>query len=82
MDDIINALLDDNRAEAIDQIKSRLFDKASNYVDLQKQQIAKSIFSDVVGAEDSDTEIDVDSEHQEEEPNSEEQEDETNYGDD
>lgn len=82
MDDIINALLDDNRAEAIDQIKSALFDKASSYVDLQRQHIANSVFSDVVGAEESDTEVDVDSEQQEEEPTSEEQEDETNYGDD
>lgn len=84
MDELMNAIADNNRAAAVDFIKSMMSDKAYDYVDAQREAITKQVFGAVVGA---DPEAEVEAEEdpnttEEPEQPEEEETDETDYGDD
>lgn len=75
----MNAIADNNRAAAVDFIKSMMSDKAYDYVDAQREAVAKQVFGAVVGA---DAEAEIEPETTEEQEQPEEEEDETDHGDD
>jgi len=87
MDELMNAIYDENRAKAVDHIKSMMSDKAFDQIDAQRETIAKQVFGAVVGA-DAEEEVEVESDDSDDEENTEEldqpeeeQTDETDNGD-
>jgi len=53
--DIINAISDSNRAEAIDKIQDILYAKASDAMSLYKQTVAQTFFDEPTETETDET---------------------------
>jgi len=90
---VIDAIVSQNNAAAVQRMKDMLSDKALDIVDAQRQAISQQMFGDAIGAEpveepedtdSEDTEIDSESEFDDDEftQEPEEEEDETDYGTD
>ena len=83
---VIDAIISQNNASAVERMKDMLSDKALEIIDAKRQAISQQMFGDAIGAEPAEpeeTEVDTDVEaslDNTQEP--EEEQDETDHGTD
>ena len=88
---VIDAIISQNNASAVERMKDMLSDKALEIIDAKRQAISQQMFGDAIGAEpvepeetevdtEAEAEVDTDSLDNTQEP--EEEQDETDYGTD